>query len=606
MAKNCEMESSSPDKIGMNPRPIRNPKTKVSNAGRTVRYAVSNGARIEKDRQLIIGARKKGRQSILRVFVKLSGPGWLQSGITLGGGSLSSSLYLGVLVGFSFMWLQPLAMILGIIMLSAIAHVTLSTGQRPLRAINQHINPVLGWGWLIASMMANLVWSLPQFALGTAAIQQNLLPNLVGPEVMPDPWGKILVGCCFLAICITATMFYGMGGWGVKLFEIVIKVMVSVIVLCFFGVVVKISMTGALDWAQVLRGLVPDLRLLFKPTESFAPFIAAVDSKCQQFWTSLIVGQQRDVMISAAATAVGINMTFLLPYSMLRKGWGKEFRGLAIFDLSTGLFVPFILATGCVVIASASQFHAKAAPGFVGETTEAQVTEEPAPNLVGAYNNLLAQRLKYEIGAEAFEQLSEDGKKQQVEVLPYSDKKMAAMLVKRDAFNLADTLAPLTGRGFAQYVFGLGVVGMALGAATMLMAINGLCFCELLNKPPRGWPLRIGCLMVSVGALGPFFWKRAAFWLAVPTSVFGMVLLPIAYFAFYLLMNQKSLLGDNMPRGGKRAAWNILMALAAGAAAFGSIWILWSKIRWFGIGVLVAFVGLASVVHVIRPRRKKL
>ena len=542
---------------------------------------------------------------MLGAFVKLSGPGWLQSGITLGGGSLSSSLYLGVLVGFSFMWLQPLAMILGIIMLSAIAYVTLSTGQRPLRAINS-INPVLGWGWLIASMMANLVWSLPQFALGTAAIQQNLLPNLVGPEVMPDPWGKILVGCCFLAICITATMFYGMGGWGVKLFEIVIKVIVSMIVLCFFGVVIKISMTGALDWGQVLRGLVPDLRLLFKPTESFAPFIAAVDSKCQQFWTSLIVGQQRDVMISAAATAVGINMTFLLPYSMLRKGWGKEFRGLAIFDLSTGLFVPFILATGCVVIASASQFHTVPAKGFLGEVNVQGQPIEPAKNLVGSYDKLMRQRLEYEISSEAFEQLSDAEKTQWMKALPDADKKMAAMLVKRDAFDLADSLAPLTGKGFAQYVFGLGVVGMAMSATTMLMLINGLCFCELLNLPPRGWPQRIGCLMVSVGALGPFFWTKAAFWLAVPTSVFGMVLLPIAYFAFYLLMNQKSLLGDNMPRGGKRAAWNILMAVAAGAAAFGSIWILWSKIRWFGIGVLVAFVGLASVVHVIRPRRKKL
>ena len=35
-------------------------------------------------------------------------------------------------------------------------------------------NPVLGWGWLIASMMANLVWAMPQFSLGTAALQQNL------------------------------------------------------------------------------------------------------------------------------------------------------------------------------------------------------------------------------------------------------------------------------------------------------------------------------------------------------------------------------------------------------------------------------------------------
>ena len=53
-------------------------------------------------------------------------------------------------------------MIMGIIMLSAIAYVTLSTGQRPLRAINEHVSPVLGWSWVIASMMANIVWSMPQ------------------------------------------------------------------------------------------------------------------------------------------------------------------------------------------------------------------------------------------------------------------------------------------------------------------------------------------------------------------------------------------------------------------------------------------------------------
>jgi len=70
--------------------------------------------RIEKDRQLILDAQKKGKGAVFKAYVRLSGPGWLQSGITLGGGSLSSSLYLGVLVGFSFMWLQPLAMILGL------------------------------------------------------------------------------------------------------------------------------------------------------------------------------------------------------------------------------------------------------------------------------------------------------------------------------------------------------------------------------------------------------------------------------------------------------------------------------------------------------------
>ena len=52
-------------------------------------------------------------------YTKKSGPGWLQGAITLGGGSLAGALYLGVFMGYNMMWLQPLAMILGVIMLSA-------------------------------------------------------------------------------------------------------------------------------------------------------------------------------------------------------------------------------------------------------------------------------------------------------------------------------------------------------------------------------------------------------------------------------------------------------------------------------------------------------
>ncbi|MFH1883278.1 MAG: hypothetical protein ABIL62_11265 [Planctomycetota bacterium] len=560
--------------------------------------------RIEKDRQLILDAQKKGKGAIFKTYLKLSGPGWLQSGITLGGGSLSSSLYLGVLVGFSFMWLQPLAMILGIIMMGAIAYVTLSAGERPLRAINNHVSPVLGWGWLIASMMANLVWSLPQFALGTVALRQNILPGILGTEAMPEIPSKLIAGAIFLAICLTFTMTYGAGGKGTKIFEILIKTIVSMIVLCFLGVVIKLSIEGKIRWSEILGGLIPDLSLFMKPTDIIMPHIQKVADQFQPFWTNMIVGKQRDVMISAAATAVGINMTFLLPYSMLRKGWDKYFRGLAIFDLSTGLFIPFILATGCVVIASSSQFHGQPAEGFVAAEPGGEITAEPAKNLVGFYKGILTNRLKFQIGEEEFAKLTPEQVQEQSEALPWADKRMAAILVNRDAFNLADTLAPLTGPVIAQYVFGLGVMGMAMSAATMLMTINGLCFCELLGRPPRGWTQRIGSLMVSVGALGPFFWKDAAPYIAVPTSIFAMVLLPIAYFAFFLLMNQKSFLGENMPIGAKRILWNVLMALAAGAASFGSVWSLWSKLQWKGIGLLVGFIVLCIVVHFVRPKHK--
>ncbi len=565
---------------------------------------VSQNPKIERDRQLIVDARAKGRGPLLGAFVRLSGPGWLQSAITLGGGSLSSSLYLGVLGGFMFMWLQPLAMVAGIIMLSAIAYVTLSTGKRPLRAINEHINPVLGWGWLLASMMANLVWSMPQFALATAALRQNLLPGVFGEEAMPDVQGRIYVAAIILVVAVTASMLYTIGGKGMKAFEIVVKCMVGITVLSFVGVVTRLTMTGQLPWNEIFAGFVPNLRLLYEPTPHLTAMIDNVASEYQAFWSNLIVGQQRDVMISAAATAVGINMTFLFPYSMLRKGWDRDFRGLAIFDLSTGLFFPFLLATSCVVIASASQFHAEPGLGLVEEFDETGQPVVPAANLVGSYEGLLRSRLRTELGAEAMEALSEEELEARIEQLSDADRHMAAVLARRDAFNLSDSLSPLVGRQFSHYVFGIGVLGMATGAATMLMLINGLCFCELLNRPARGWTQRAGSLMVCVGVLGPFFWTDAQMWLAIPTSVFAMTLLPFAYFSFYLLMNQRTLLGNDMPRGLKRLWWNTLMAIAAGLAAGASLWSLYSRIGWYGFGLVGLVLLLMAVVHVVRKANR--
>ena len=155
---------------------------------------LSVNTRIERDRQMINDARARGGGALFGTFVRLSGPGWLQSAITLGGGTLSNSLYLAVLTGFTFLWLQPLAMAVGIVMLSAISYFTLSTGERPLRVINTHINPVLGWSWLLASMAANLVWSMPQFALGLASDALTSIhlatraPTLIAPAMNGKMW----------------------------------------------------------------------------------------------------------------------------------------------------------------------------------------------------------------------------------------------------------------------------------------------------------------------------------------------------------------------------------------------------------------------------------
>lgn len=524
---------------------------------------------VDRELQLIRAAKEKGTGATVATYVRLSGPGWLQGAITLGGGSLAGALYLGVIMGYHLMWLQPIAMILGVIMLSAISYVTLSTGERPFGAINKHISPLLGWGWLIATMMANIVWCLPQFALGTAAVKQNLIPKL------NDDQGTYIVAISLLVVASIVVWFYNSGSWGIKLFEIILKIMVGIVVLSFFGVVIAMTVKGALNWGEILSGLIPNVSALFQPAPSLNEYIEATGSHAD-WWRTTIADTQKDKIITAFATAVGINMTFLLPYSMLRKGWGKEHRGLAIFDLSIGLIVPFVLATGCVVIAAASQFHGHADDVFA-------IVAKGKGKEVGAFNKLLDARLTAEF--DDYGSRSEEAKAEARTSISDADKRLAAMLAERDNLALANTLEPLVGKQVAQTLFGVGVLGMALSTIIILMLINGFAFCEMLNVPAEGTFHRIGSMIPAVGILGPFVWASAAPALATPTSVIGGAMLPIAYVSFLLLMNSKKLLGDAMPTGAARIRWNVVMLFATAVATFGSIWgLTGKKLGTFPIG----------------------
>ncbi|NRB45296.1 MAG: divalent metal cation transporter [Verrucomicrobiales bacterium] len=534
-----------------------------------------------KEKELLSSVANKGTGAKLKTYSKLCGPGWLQSAITLGGGSLVGALGVGVIGGLNFMWVQPLAMILGIIMLSAIAYVTLSTGERPFRSINKHISPFLGWAWLGATIVANLVWVLPQFNLAFGAIATNLAPG-----VFPETTGsKLLISAIVLAIATTIIWSYGAGSKGVARFELLLKILVGLVVISFIGVVIVLTFAAnsPLNWANVISGLMPDFGALFRPSETFLPYIDQLDPIDRDKWTADIIGRQRDNIIAAFGTTVGINMTFLLPYSMLRRKWGKEHRGLAIFDLSTGLFIPFVIATGCLVIAAASQFHGN------------------------MENN------KFENSASLVEQLTEkekstlssEEKSDKLEAIyiamPSKEKANATlemMTAKRNQFELANALKPFTGNLFSQYVFGIGVLAMAVSTIVILMLINGFAVCEMLGVPDGGVPHRVGCLIVGgIGFFGPLAWGELGPWLAIPVSVFGMTLLPIAYITFLLMMNSKSLLGDRRPEGSSLLRWNILMIIATTVATLGAGWASYGKIGWWGPGLILIFGILALLTR---------
>lgn len=530
----------------------------------------------------------------LKTYFKLSGPGWLQSALTLGGGSLTSSLYLGVLAGVSMLWLQPIAMMLGIVMLAALGYATLATNQRPFYAINEHINPVLGWGWALGSILACMVWVMPQFALANGVVQQNLLPEYFGAGSAFGSLGStMIISALLLAITVGVTYNYGKGSKGVRIFEMLLKGVVAIIVISFIGVVIRLMfVAGSIDWGAVAAGLIPQPGLIFRPAEGFEPMLAMLSETSASYWSDLIVSRQQEVMAAALSSAVGINATFLFAYSMLRRKWGTEYKGMMKFDLATGMLIPFMLATSCIVIAGTSQFHTVPQPGFLG--TE-QLDWEPEPRQVNEFNGLLEGLVLSEAGPAA--ELTDEQVARQIEQLDDHDRRMAATLVTRDAFDLANSLQPLLGGVFSSIIFGIGVLGMALSTITLHMVICGFVICEIMRVSYSSWYFKAGMLIPTVGVLGPFFWDQAFFWLAIPTSVITLMLLPIAYVVFFLMLNNKAIMGEHMPTGRKRLIWNLLMVpiiLVVGTASF---YMLWQYAGYWGLAALGAFLAAIAIVE---------
>ncbi len=542
---------------------------------------------IRTDEQQLLAARNKGGFPLVISYLRLSGPGWLQSALTLGGGSLGSSLYLGVLAGYSLLWLQPLAMLFGIVMLSAIGYFTTSTERSPFKVINSEVNPILGWGWALASLVASIVWSMPQYSLATAVVQQNLFPDSLGGD-----GAKVSIVVVFLIASVITTWFYEKGQVGFKFYDLVLKIAVALIVICFATVVITLILSEkGLNWQSLYRGFIPNINSLFYPSAEYENLLNSLNDKYRSYWSDLIVQKQTDVLVSAAATAVGINMTFLFPYTILKRRWGRPFRGFVIFDLATGMLIPFVLATSCVVIAAASQFHTQIQPGLSWTNSNEE--------------SVLASKKQQKEFKQMLERrwLTSEASKQETASPNFSaaEQQLAATLVTRDAFDLAKSLKPLGGGILTNYIFGIGVLGMALSTITLLMLASGLIICEMLQLPHSGWNYRLATLAGCIGALGPFIWTKAAFWLVIPTSVFGFTLLPLAYLTFSLVMNRKDILGRDMPKGKTRWVWNVLMLIAASVATFGSVLMIWKKAGVWGMVIIGVFIFLALIFH----RRKK-
>jgi Mn2+/Fe2+ NRAMP family transporter len=402
-------------------------------------------------------------------YMRLMGPGYMQSAMTLGGGTAFAAIFAGAAFGYQLLWVAPVAMLLGVIVLAAIAHQTLSTGANPFQAMKRHAGPFFAYGWAFSGILSSVIWQFAQYALAS-----SMLVAIAARNGWQAPtW---LMGLCTLAWCVSTAMLYGLSARFVRAYELLIKGMVWFIVLCFGFVVIR---TGIPHPGDLLSGLIP-----FR-----------IPGENQGVLGSTLV-------VSGLAAAVGANMVFVYPYTLRKRGWKREHRRLARLDLVFGMFVPYSIAASLMVIASASVFYYGDPKLFVGKS-----------------------------------------------ISPWAAAEILAA---------PDRLGPVAGL----WVFGLGIIAMAISSITMQMLCSGFALCEMFGWKSEGPRYRLGMLIPCIGVLGSVFWDDMRLWLAVPTNVVCGFLLPLAYVGFIVLQRNREYLGADRPEGAKGRAWLLGMIVS--------------------------------------------
>jgi hypothetical protein len=560
--------------------------------------------KLDKDQLLLERARARGRAAFVAACVRLAGPGWLASAFTLGAGSIASSLFLGIIGGYSLLWVQPLAMTLGVIMLGAISYVTLSIERSPFAAIRTQINPALAWSWLIGTLLCNMTFSFPQYSVAYAALTENLFPGLIANADARQP--RLVVSIIILLGVAAITFGYGGRSRGIKSYELIVKSLVAIIVLCFMVVVLQLAVTGRLPWVQIASGMVPSWKNLIQPTLGFQQILSTIEnSDVRRYWSAEILKMQRNCMIGAASSAVAVNMCFLIPFSLLAKKWNRKFRGLALFDLGTGTLIPFILVTACIVTASASQFYTKVHEGIdLHSDGRFEVSEsiEDAKIIMRVHGKIdsIRQTIESRRLASGLENTP----------LEIAELRVASMLLPRDNYELAGSLSGLFEHSvIVQKVFGIGVFAMTLSTISILMLISGFAVCEAFRVEHKGLILRLGTLCPAVGILWPYIWVGSSkAYFAVVMAAVAFTLLPIAYVTFFIIMNSKRLLGIHLPTGRRRIIWNLLMILALVVSGGASVWMVWHKQLFgfpVGITAMATFVIIILLGHIHLKRRHR-
>lgn len=420
----------------------------------------------------------------MRGYFRLSGPGYMQSAMTLGGGSVASCVVFGSLLGYELLWVQPLAIVLGYFVLASVAKQTCHTGERPYKVFWQRLHPSLAILWGGSALVATILWHIPQYSLTANGIV-SLAEGIGLP--LDNTAGRALIGAVVLASACGIVYLYGSGARGLHHYETAIKILVWSIVLAF----AVVAFATGIEWKRMLLG------------------ITGIDFLRDYVFGERVLDERAiKPIVGGLAAAVGINMVFLYPYSLLNKNWGKEHKELAYFDLMIGMVIPFLIGTTFMVIAVANTLGPDA--GFVGGDVVRDV-RSVVPALGPTFGDFLG-------GNERL------------------------------------------GNALALLLVGGGMAAIGFSTIITHMLASGFIGCEMFGFRYQGRAKWWFSLLPAVGVIGVLI--NFPFFAAITASTLAAPLLPVAVICFAILLNKKAYMGDETPRGGTRVVWNVMLALS--------------------------------------------
>ena len=281
-------------------------------------------AELQRQVDELASAKNRGLVRGMPTYLKLGGPGFIGAALTLGAGTMTSSMLAGAEFGYRTLWIFWVAAGSGMFMMAAMARFTCQGGFVVIeKQAELH-------GWFLARVLTGLVGMVTvalAFNFGQVALGTHLIDSIaqVGGLSFPQEYNWPV----YLLVTSWIALGYGRSGsGGTKLLEAFMKWSLAAMILCFAACLFVVG----IDWPAALRGTV-------------VPWLP-----------SGVMGI--DLFIASTAAAIGVADWVLFHYTAHARGWRREHEGLARVDLIAGFFVPFFVVNFLVVCVFAGTLYA--------------------------------------------------------------------------------------------------------------------------------------------------------------------------------------------------------------------------------------------------------